>query len=1424
MAWQCEPVQYPRLRPAANSEEYLLHQAALEWSLADPIIINSADDIKSARSWRELLKPYEHQVRNLMTFCRRLPVTLIADDVGLGKTISAGLILSELMERRKVSRALVLCPKILLPQWEEELLAKFKLESRAVTGRAFADELGRSTPVVVTTYDTARNYFDELERARFGFLILDEAHKLRNLYGTAKPPNFATRIHDALKKRTFKYVLMLTATPLHNRLWDLYSLVDCLATARGHENPLGDPQAFGVHFLADQSTGARRLRPQRAAQFHEILGQYLARTRRADVKLLFPQRKVVLIPVKPAAIELAMTGLVREVVQGLNGLSQASLAQALMSSPEALLSQLQTMSGNKTVPADALARAHRLFKEEGASTGKLEALVALVEQLREQRPKDWRVVVFTSRKETQRAIGTFLTARGISVGYISDQGAVGNQRAIEKLRSDPPGINVLVSTDMGAQGVNLQAANVLVNFDLPWNPMIVEQRIGRIQRLSSKHESVMVCNLVVKGSIEEKIVARLMAKLQMIAHAVGDIEAILEAANCDGEDDEASTFESQIREMVLKSLRGQDATAAATAMEENISRAQQMIEQQQEEMDRTLGSLDHLHNSGAVMPVLRRVNPSIKLQEFVNRSLVADGCQLEREFDGTIEVRRRGSSPDRMTFDADVARQATIAGQFGGRPVLLYQPGQPPFERLTQTWCLRSGHRVADLRTKSPEEWRRLGERWLGACQGAKLLDVRLESTADQFNGQVMCRVKAVVSHDSYEKLTSHEIADETHGQLDSEVVAKSDPLRTELVITDLCPGISKSVVRAVESDSDVIAFCNFYENRRVEELSLAGDDSRKRTKIDQDFTPKVFSDVVAAAGAVYSDGHLIVSYSIDGLGEYESSLRGIPATALILECPANATCSITGRQVPVDCLESCAITSQRALKHLLVVSQASGRRGLPEHGVRCESSGKMALLDEVESSEASGKVVLSSLLVRSPISGRRAMPNELQKCSFTGALVFPNELALSDISGRPYRIDQATSSGDGNAKGHSSEFGRCEHTAQIVPASDLEASSVSGRKVRRDLLVASERNPEVRGLPEEMEVCAASGKRRARTEVGSSGVSGRRVNIDLLVPSGKSGTRALREELKTCQRTGALLLPTEAETCVATGIVADRELLVQSEVSGNWVVPEQAGQCALTGKKGMRSELVACEVSGQSFLPAALERCTVTSKLVDRRLLIRSQASDQLALPEAMTACAKTGKRVLPSELATCEETGQRVLPSELDRCALSGEMVLRDRLVKSKVSGVAVKRAKAVLSIRGGFCLPSEAQTCTWLNGPVLPSQAATCKLTGLLFASDLLNAKGEFAVLSDMLDGTVAGDDLSSVLASLAKNDPKRFSGARTPVGQASPSRHLFAVCFETKAMLGLMTRFHGLLVRNANPPQVTGRVVEGKRSAGTWTSTT
>jgi SNF2 family DNA or RNA helicase len=280
------------LRKNLVPDEYRLYRAALEWDLTDPIVIETRKDLKSEKRWQEHLEPYHHQVTNLITFCRRLPVTLLADDVGLGKTISAGLVASELIARARISKILIVCPKLLGPQWQDELQGKFDIPAEIATGQDLIDAEPKDMGAVITTYASARLHLDKLPQDRFQMLVLDEAHKLRNLYGVDPPPQVAVRFRKALEERHFRYVLMLTATPIHNRLWDLYSLVDLLTVARGHENPFGSEGMFARKFIADKRETARQLKPEAREEFRSIVYGYMSRVRRGDAKLYFPDRVV----------------------------------------------------------------------------------------------------------------------------------------------------------------------------------------------------------------------------------------------------------------------------------------------------------------------------------------------------------------------------------------------------------------------------------------------------------------------------------------------------------------------------------------------------------------------------------------------------------------------------------------------------------------------------------------------------------------------------------------------------------------------------------------------------------------------------------------------------------------------------------------------------------------------------------------------------------------------------------------------------------------------------------------------------------------------------------------------------------------------------------------------------------------------------
>jgi SNF2 family DNA or RNA helicase len=629
------------LRKNIVPNEYNLYRAALEWDLTDPIVIETRKDLKSEPRWRSQLEPYHHQVANLITFCRRLPVTLLADDVGLGKTISAGLVASELIARARVSRILIVCPKLLGPQWQDELKAKFDIPAEIAVGKELIAAKPENTGAVITTYTSARLHLDKIPEDRFQMLVLDEAHKLRNLYGVDPPPQVAVRFRKALEARRFRYVLMLTATPIQNRLWDLYSLVDLLTVARGHQNPFGSEGMFARKFIADNREQARQLKHEAREEFRSIVYGYMSRVRRGDAKLYFPERVVQLHRVEPSEPELELIRVIAKPIQKLNRLAQISILQALTSSPHALMAQLTTMARNGTVP-QALAAAVCSIVQGMRTSAKLKGLGTLIDRLKSENPERWRMVVFTGRIETQTTIQAFLEERSLRVGIINGSSGQRNQDTIARFRKSPPDCHVIVSTEAGSEGVNLQVANVLVNYDLPWNPMIVEQRIGRVQRLASEHASVSILNIILRGTFEEYIVGRLMEKLQMASNAIGDIESLLASSGIDDDEDGVDSFDEKIRQLVLAALAGKDVERATRQAEESIVEAKAKLESEAENINAMLGGMDGVEYVGPRAPKLPPNLRSMDARAFTLAALKSLGAEVTPYDAKTYRVEQDG--------------------------------------------------------------------------------------------------------------------------------------------------------------------------------------------------------------------------------------------------------------------------------------------------------------------------------------------------------------------------------------------------------------------------------------------------------------------------------------------------------------------------------------------------------------------------------------------------------------------------------------------------------------------------------------------------------------------------------------------------------------------------------------------------------------
>lgn len=443
-------------------------------------------------------EPFPHQLAAAGRALRQMQArVLLADEVGLGKTIEAALVLSELHLRGLAPNVLVVVPAGLVEQWREELDRKFALPSTVVTGRDRDPDAG---PIVLASLQSARRnpLRGTLVGRRWDLVIVDEAHRLKN------PRSASARFARELRTR---YLLLLTATPVENRLDDLFHLVNLVRP--GHLGTLGQFRARH----AAPGGGVTDL-PELQAKLRAVM----VRHRRSELGVLLPGRLAQTLAVPPTAAEADLYRLVSERVrrEGRRSSPQRRLVLGAVlrmagSSPRALVPTLGKLGWHELA-----ARAAAIER-----TRKADVLLQLLARHSAQGEK---VAVFTGFHETLGFLVELLEAAGVpTAAYHGRLSRRDKEAAVVAFRDRVP---VLVTTEAAGEGRNLQFCHVLVNFDLPWNPMLIEQRLGRIHRIGQEHE-VLLHNLVGQGTVEEQILRVLEAKINLFELVVGELDMIL---------------------------------------------------------------------------------------------------------------------------------------------------------------------------------------------------------------------------------------------------------------------------------------------------------------------------------------------------------------------------------------------------------------------------------------------------------------------------------------------------------------------------------------------------------------------------------------------------------------------------------------------------------------------------------------------------------------------------------------------------------------------------------------------------------------------------------------------------------------------------------------------------------------------------------
>ncbi|MCL4834505.1 MAG: DEAD/DEAH box helicase [Caldilineaceae bacterium] len=518
----------------------------------------------------------EHYAHQLETALRALQEmrgrALLADEVGLGKTIEAGIVMKELIERGLVRTILVLTPASLTEQWREELSAKFREEFTVIN--SLAQWKGAATAESgrwLMSLDRAKmkGYSEQILQREYDLLIVDEAHKLKNR------STLAWKFVNRIRKR---YVLMLTATPVQNDLMELYSLITILSPGQ-----LGTVRGFRRHFLEQ----ADPRQPKNATALRRLLSDVMIRNRRSSVDVTFPQRRAAIYHLSLSEAEwqlyVAVTDYIRRRFRDPESdkhlrLTLITLQKELCSSPQAVAQTMAKMADDRAY-SDPVRGELNGFLALARSIPLPRKLIAVQEILQKFPGK---FLIFTEYRQTLETIVEHLTGLGIrAVAFHGGLNIGQKEAAIDRFRAEEGdgestgGVRVLVSTESGAEGRNLQFCHQLINYDLPWNPMRVEQRIGRLHRLGQEKD-VAIFNLSCHETIEAYIVDLLARKIRMFELVIGELDLIL------GGLEGADSFEEMLRQAWEAAESEDDLQERLGAVGDLLVRARQKYEQVRE--------------------------------------------------------------------------------------------------------------------------------------------------------------------------------------------------------------------------------------------------------------------------------------------------------------------------------------------------------------------------------------------------------------------------------------------------------------------------------------------------------------------------------------------------------------------------------------------------------------------------------------------------------------------------------------------------------------------------------------------------------------------------------------------------------------------------------------------------------------------------
>ncbi len=441
--------------------------------------------------------PAKHSLRTELLSVELLPYQLdgiafaigagravLADDMGLGKTIQ-GIGVAELLAREvDLRRVLIVCPASLKSQWRSEIDKFSGRSSQLVIGKGDerAEQYRSDKFFTICNYEQVMRDLASIETVSWDLIILDEGQRIKN---------WESKTSQVIRALHSQFALVLSGTPLENRLDELYTVVQFVDDCQ-----LGPAyRFFHKHRVVDDR--GKPLGYQRLDELRESLRPILLRRRRDDVMKQLPERTDEIVRIKPTAEQL-------EISDGQLQVAARIAAKKFLTEMDLLRLQKALLMARMAADSTFLCN-----KQEPEYSSKLERLGELLEELIADPTR--KIVLFSEWRTMLDRIEMKLDLIGCD--YVRLDGQVPQKKRADIVRKfqTEPQCRLILMTNAGSTGLNLQSANTVINVDLPWNPAVLEQRIGRAHRMGQKNP-VHIYKLVTEETIEERLLDTLASK------------------------------------------------------------------------------------------------------------------------------------------------------------------------------------------------------------------------------------------------------------------------------------------------------------------------------------------------------------------------------------------------------------------------------------------------------------------------------------------------------------------------------------------------------------------------------------------------------------------------------------------------------------------------------------------------------------------------------------------------------------------------------------------------------------------------------------------------------------------------------------------------------------------------------------------------